>query len=520
MKKLTSIVLCVFLCISFASCSNKTSKEKTSKNFTYWCSFPSYAEGEIENLGEMLMYKEMEKITGVHIEFQHPPSGADNEQFNLLMAGGINKLPDMIEFGWGGYPGGPDVAIKDGIILDLSDLIDKHAPNLKKVLKNNEQYTKPITTDSGKIYGFPVLNVGKYRTFGGLIIRQDWLDDLGLKMPETIDEWEVTLRAFKEQKGATAPLTLTSSQLTGDNAYHFSGAFDVNNSSYIDNGTFKYPPLEDGYKNYLELMNKWYNEGLLDVEFDTNSNSVIDAKMTSGQSGATYGYIGSTMGKYMNKMKSVDTAYSIAGAPFPVLNRGDIVRFAECQSEAATMVVAITANCKDPVGAVKWLDFLYSKEGEILKNFGVEGITYEVINGKHVYTDLILDNPDGLSISEAMAMNFRASAPAPGFNQNEEYLNQYYQLDEQKEALELWSTYTPAASQTIVPPIMHTKEESEELKRITTEMNSYVDEMIVKFIKGEESLDNYDSFKETLIEMGVLRYIEIKQAAYDRYCKR
>ncbi len=519
MKKVTSLILAAVLCFSFGGCG-KENKQITDKSFTYWCSFPTNAQGQIENLSEMLMYEEMEKLTGVHIDFKHPPAGADSEQFNLLMAGGIEKLPDMIEFSWGGYPGGPEMAIKDGVILDLTSLIDEHAPNLKKVLAGNDQYSKPITTDSGKIYGFPVLNVGKYRTFGGLIIRQDWLDDLGLKMPETIDEWETTLRAFKEKKGASAPLTFTSSQLTGDNFYHFSGAFDVNNAPYIDNGVYKYPSLEDGYREYLELMNKWYQEGLLDAEFDTNSESVIDAKMTSSESGATYGYIGSTMGKYMKKMATKEPGYSVAGAPFPVLNKGDKIRFAECQAECSNMVVAITANCKDPVGAVKWLDFLYSEEGEILKNFGVEGITYEVIDGEYVYTDLILNNPDGLSISEAMSMNFRATAPAPGFNQNEGYLKQYYQLPEQKAALELWSTYTEEASKTIVPVLMHTKAESEELQKITSEMNSYVDEMVIKFIKGEESFDNYDTFKATLIEMGVQRYVEIKQAAYDRYCKR
>jgi len=479
-----------------------------------------YAEGQIENLGEMIMYKEMEKLTGVHIDFIHPPTGKDSEQFNLLMAGGISKLPDMIEFSWGGYPGGADAAIKDGVILDLSVLIDDYAPNLKKVLEENEQYLKPITTDSGKIYGFPVLNVGKYRTFGGIIIRQDWLNDLGLKMPETIDEWETTLRLFKEQKGASAPLALTKEHFTQSNSFHFAGAFDTHHSDYIDNGVYKYPFLEDNYVDYLRLMNKWYSEGLLDIEFDTNSLEVVDAKMTTGQSGVTYGYIGSTLGKYMNKMKMVDTSYSIAGAPFPVLNMGDTVRFAECQPEASNMVVAITANCKDPVGAVKWLDFLYSPEGDRLKNFGVEGVTYNVIDGKCVYTDLILNNPDGLSISEAMAMNFRASAPAPGFNQNEDYLRQYYQLDEQRNALELWSTYTDAASKTAVPSMNYTVEESDELKKITTELYAYTEEMTIKFIKGEESFDNYDTYRDTLIQMGALRYVEIKQAAYDRYCKR
>lgn len=519
MKKGIAMVLAAaMMCMALGGCGEKQVSEGGQTSFTYWAELPTSAASQIQSMNDMTMYQELEKRTGVQITFTHPPVGQSAEQFNLLIASGASELPDMIEYSWTSYPGGPDKAISDGILLDLTELIDKHAPNLKKQLEENEIYKKQASTDSGALYGFPSLNVGKYRTFGGLIIRKDWLDDLGLEMPETLDEWENVLRQFKEQKGAKAPLTFTSGNIS--TSYHFNNIYDVGLSTYVDDETIKFPQMEPGYREYLELMHKWYEEGLLDAEYDTNNQTVVDAKMTNGTSGVTYGFIGGTIGRYVNAMKEKDPNYKLAAAQFPVKNKGDEPRFMECQKEANTPFVAITTNCKDPEAAVKWLDYMYSEEGMILKNFGVEGVTYNEVDGHYVYTDEILHNADGLSIAEAMAKHFRANAPSPGFNQHEDYLQQYYELPEQREALEVWTKYTENAKETVVPPITSTLEENEELISLKNEIETYTNEMVVKFIKGIEPLSNYDKFLEELKKMGVERLIELNQAALDRYYQR
>lgn len=496
----------------FAGCGKEEAVD--TKKIRYWSGMSPAMATSLENMGDMGMYKELEKKTGIQLEFLHPPVGQVEEQFNLLIASGESDLPDLIEYDWINYPGGPDKAISDGIILDLTELIEKFAPNMKKAVEEDELRRKQSTTDQGAWFGFPSLNTGNYRTFGGLLIRQDWLDELGLPMPETLEEWETTLKAFKEKKGAKAPLTFDSSTI---NTFHFNNAFDVGLTEYVDNGKFKLPQLEPGYQAYVETMNRWYREGLLDSEFDTNNSTVVDAKMTNGSSGVTYGFIGGTIGRYVNAMKDKEPGYKLAAAPFPVAQKGDEPRFMEYQKEATNPFVAVTSNCKDPESAVKMMDFFYTEEGLKLKNFGVEGETYNVVDGKCVYTDEILKNPDGLSIAEAMSKNFRANSPAPGFNQIEDYLMQYYELPEQREALQTWAKYGKNAAETIRPAITPTMEESEELISIRSEINTYTKEMTTKFIKGTEPLENYDKFVDQLISMGTERYVELNQQALDRY---
>src|SRR5690606_30209797 len=100
--------------------------------------------------------------------------------------------------------------------------------------------------------------------------------------------------------------------------------------------------------------------------------------------------------------------------------------------------VAITTSAKNPEEIVKWLDFAYSEEGHMLFNFGIEGVTYEMIDGYPTYTKEITDNPDGLPMTQALGKYVRASYSGP-FIQDKGYIEQYANLPEQQEAITLWS---------------------------------------------------------------------------------
>ncbi len=95
----------------------------------------------------------------VNIDFKHPPEGLDKEQFNLMLAS--NNLPDMIYWSWNTVPGGPSKMLQDGAIIKLNDLIDKYAPNIKKIYKENSNIRKQSMLDDGSYYMFPFIRVGK-----------------------------------------------------------------------------------------------------------------------------------------------------------------------------------------------------------------------------------------------------------------------------------------------------------------------------------------------------------------------
>ena len=94
----------------------------------------------------------------------------------------------------------------------------------------------------------------------------------------------------------------------------------------------------------------------------------------------------------------------------------------------------------------------------MLNNFGVEGIDYEMIEGYPTYTDKITNNPDGLSIVQAMSMNIRANNSFP-IIQDRRYIEQYYELPQQVEALEVWQNDFDLHA---IPPVTYTSEESSE----------------------------------------------------------
>lgn len=485
-----------------------------TKTLSYWTEMPTGASS-LQSLNEVPMFQELEKRTGIHINFIHPPIGQGEEQFSLLIAS--REFPDLISYNWINYPGGPDKAIDDNVIVALNDAIQANASNFQSWAAQ-EKYAKDLKTDTGKYFGFPAINTGDYRIFGGPCLRGDWLKELGLSIPETIDEWDTVLRAFKEKKGAAAPLTGDVGMFNYMDVWN--SGFDVGIRLYIEDGKVKYGPAEPGFKAFLTKFHEWYADGILDVDYQTNTGLLLTEKLTNGESGAAICYIGGNIGTYMNMMKDKDPNYEIVAAPHPAAQKGQAPRFMTAEYDVEKPFLAVTTACADIDTAVKWIDYFYSEEGRMLVNFGIEGDTYTMVDGKPVYTDKILHSPEGYSISEAMCRNFQACYPTTGLKQDENYLNQYYQYPQQIDALQLWARNVESGSKTQMPRITPTLEESEEVATLGTEISTYVDEMILKFVQGTEPLSNYDVFLANLQKLNINRYLELQQAAYDRYLKR
>ena len=491
-------------------------KDKERIQLTYWVGLDNNAATVVSNLGEVEMVKEWLSKFNIDVTFKHPPAGQEKEQFNLIIAS--RDLPDLFEYNWLGYPGGPEKAIKDKIIIKLNDLVDQKAPNFKNVLETNELINKQVRTDEGNLYVFPAYSGSKYHISGGLVLRKDWLEELNLPVPETIDEWTEVLTKFKTEKGSPAPFTCNSGNILSTEGV-FNDPFGIGKGFYLENGKVQYGPLQPQYKEFLQLMYEWYENGLLDPDFAANNGSAIDSRIIEGQSGALFTYIGGGMGKYLNTMKD-DPTFDMVAAQYPVRNKGEKPRFVlrpwEYRGDGS---VAVTTVNQYPERSAELIDYLYSEEGGLLKNFGVEGVSYNMENGYPKYTDLILNNPDGLSVSQALGKYTRGSTPSPGFIDGR-YHEQYWQLPQQKEAGKLWAEVADNALEVLVPPITSLPEEAEEISTIMATVDSYREEMAVKFIMGQESLDHFDKFVAEMEKMNIKRAIELKQAALDRYNKR
>ncbi len=487
---------------------------------TFWTPLNPNALAVIKSLSELPMVGEWEKKTNVKWAFQHP-SGTTTpdvvQQYGVMIAS--NNLPDAMLWNWANVQGGTAKMYNDGLIIKLNDLIDKHAPNLKKILEENPQVAKQIKSDNGDIYTMPHLRVGEngqYKTFSGMMLRKDWLDELGLQAPETIAEWETVLKAFKEKKNA---IPFTSNKNYAIAQYDFAGAYGVSNSFYMNNGKVAFGPYQPAFKDYLETMQRWYKEGLIDPDFASNDSKTMDSKVSSGKAGAFFGYIGGTMGSLLPALQKEQPKANLVGVQYPVLNKGEEPKFVQATWEYDNVGTVITKSNKHPEETVKALDYLYGKEGSLLKNFGVEGQTYTMVNGQPKYTDLILKNPDNLPLGQAMAKYFIANYSFSGID-DDRYNDQYYQLQQQKDAVKLFAKYANNAYSVLMPPISLTTDESKELAKIMTEVNTYLNEALTRTIMGVEKVENYAKVLEQLKKMNIDRAIEIQQAAVDRYNKR
>ncbi|TFE19890.1 extracellular solute-binding protein [Cohnella luojiensis] len=501
--------------VASAAASARTSADPGAGQLSYWSEMNGNAASIKPSFQEVPFFQEWQRRTGGSLKFIQPPANQAREAINVLLASG--ELPDMMEFEWDSFPGGPEKAIADGYILRLNDVIGRYAPNLRIYLDEHPEIDKQVKTGAGSYYVFPFIRGDdRLRTYQGPIIRKDWLDELGLQTPETIDDWYTVLKAFKERKGVDAPLTFLGvpNPLSGVEGGAFVGAFGIKKGFYLDEGRVKFGPLEPDYKSFLALFRKWYAEGLIDKNIATVDTKTLDANMISGRSGASVWNAGAGIGTWQPFVREKEPNAQFIPAPYPVLNKGERPKFGQrSYAYAGSGGVAISAKSPNVEAAARMLDYGYSPEGHLLFNFGIEGLSYEMKDDYPTYTDLILRNPDKLAPSQALAMYTRANYFGP-FVQDIRYLEQYYVLPEQKEAMRVWSDTD--ADLHLLTQVPKTEKESAEFSAIMQDVETLVDEMSLKIIFGIEPLESFEDFITQLRELRIERAIEIQETALER----
>ncbi len=371
---------------------------------TYWVDAGSSLLS-ITSYDEMALFKVKAEETGITIKFQHPPAGQGNDQLNLMLAS--MDLPDLIYTSWTSLPGGPAKQLEDETIIAINDYLE-YAPNYSKLLEDVPELAKQVTTDEGDQYCFPWVNLyDETRVYMGFVVRQDWLDALQMEQPVTIQDWENMLIAFRDQdpngNGEKDEIPYaTNGKLTG--LYRFLYSWDMCPDWYVDADgvTVKYGAVEPGFREWLELMCKWYQEGLVDPDYASTDSALFDALVTNSQCGSLFGYVGSGIGKYMTLMADVNDQFLLEATEYPVLKEGD----KPCRGHRINYFqgggVAITSACEHVPEAVAYIDYDYSERGNLLNCFGVEGESYTFVDGEPVYTDLIVHNPDSKVFADIM----------------------------------------------------------------------------------------------------------------------
>lgn len=202
-------------------------------------------------------------------------------------------------------------------------------------------------------------------------------------------------------------------------------------------------------------------------------------------------------------------------SPF-VKNTGDQVHY-RFPNQITGSTYVVSADCENPELTIAWVDYLFSEEGAMLANWGVEGETYVLDeNGKPQFTDLILNNPNGLNAEEAL----RYYTLSPGMSAA--YTDYHRELSSVPESsIAMMDAWAKDASDDYYPSAARmNSEENAEYSKIYSDISSYIEENTLSFITGAKSLNEFDNFISNLKAMGIERCIELKQQALDRYNNR
>lgn len=496
--------------------------EKISDSGITWTMYkPSHTVigTQIDTWNDTLFAKEMEKRTGVHIDFITPVLGQEEAQFQLLISSG--EYPDFVSE-TNKYKGGGEALINDGIIVDLAQHLDK-LPNFAKNLNATELRKKEVYTDTGKISGFPAFyeNDEESEVFVGLLVRKDLLDAAGLDIPVTYDDWHTMLTTFKNQFGLKKGF-VPGPEMFGQNnmwsvGYGF-GYVDYFGSElpfYQRDGKVRYAPIDDSdsFKAYIEMMAKWYAEGLLDPDFqgvtDVNAQIAAFSSVDTGACITAY-----SLAPLLSMIASANKEdFSYVCVPVPVLEAGQTPHMYAETSRIDLNQILITTKCKDLDLALKYWDQYYTAEGSLLAGWGIEGETFaNDANGKPQWTDTIVSNPDYNFVSMRHAL---MSSVKPGV-----FERRASNVEAQSIANDEMYRTKGDNSYRISRNVTLTEEENDVYLSYMTDINNYVKEKCIMYILGRESLDGFDKMVEDVKAMNIGKVIEVYQTALDRYNAR
>lgn len=489
---------------------------ETKKELTVWT---LYVNTFVPDPNDLPGVQKMEEITNVRINWITVGLMELQEKFTQLMVS--RDLPDIIYITGMEFPGGIQKAVDDGFLIEVTDLVAKYMPNYRGILYSDDRYVKEIITDDGKynyVSGFTADINGEpvdQRPFIGLTARKDLLDEHGLELPETIDEWYDTLTFFRDQ-GMTMPLKVAG--LGAPAGGGFISAYGMLLNFYMDGNEIKHPALEPEFRDWLEMMAKWYDEGLIDPNFMALGEGAYMPDAAAIASDNTLAFSTLFTFTYDGLYKTGFTNNpdcELVPVRNPVLNKGDRPKGALGLDTAVGHPIFITSGCKDTELAAMWIDYQFTLDGMLTNFLGVEGETYVIDNdGTVSFTDLVRDNPDGRRPTDVLARYARGNGLGLFFDR----LDQKLDPDSRKfEAIDIWADQI-----NIEPPAraVMTSEESFAYNEMMVAVETEFQERTVKFITGQESFDNYDRFVQTLIDFGLEECIAYRQAAIDRYLER
>ncbi|UCF99629.1 MAG: extracellular solute-binding protein [Spirochaetaceae bacterium] len=424
------------------------------------------------------------------------------DKYKVMLAS--NDLPDLI------FTNVADAKRygMEGLFLPLDELLEKHGKNILAAIEQ-EGIAEDMRALDGRIYFFPKISLQQPEPF---MIRQDWLDACGLDTPETLEDLYHMLKTFKERDPAGGGQTIPYGSLMYNdpsicylNAFY--RAFTVDQDFMLKAERMVWGPAQPEMKQAMRYLNRLYAEGLLDPEAPILAKKQWEERVSAGRVGMIV-YSSVRTDYFTRVLRQTDPEAKMIGMPPPIGIDG--------QRHVAPMPRFSTDFCmvvsKDSPHAeliVKFFDYVFSPEGRMIVSYGVEGDSYEIRDGKPVFSEKMYSKEAGWNMFVKAAIGGRRIACWPYDDAMVQQLRGTLSL----EALQLtWPHVDPPT------PILNF--DQQELGIIETRYQDLKDrtsEFLLKFLTGELSVDaGWDDYIGELKRAGLDELEEAYNRAYAR----
>lgn len=427
--------------------------------------------------------------------------------------------------------------VKQGQLQSVSDIWEQYSEGSYKDFLATEAgqfYEKRMRLEDGKVYWITDFETMTYKGEEsawvlGFQIRQDWLDALNLEMPTTTDEVYEVLKAFQDQDvngngQADEEFLVNYSSFSTDIAQCFGLGIDITFVNSQNGNKVESPWYQENVKAYIEYMQKLYAAGLLKMEDSQSSSDMANNKVAAVANWGTE--------LWLEPQITVPE-----GAAYPwfapvriqaVEGQTPLFRGSNKYNPGWT-ATAVPASSDKQQAIAKILDFLVTEESVHLTERGMEGVSYEMADGKmRSISDPTLENTDAVG----MALWCNGSI-FPRYTLNNEISEgmedtiAYAETNGVKNNQSAKSDYTLSCINDPEHRLLHdengyavpTAEEIDHTNEISTDLRTYSAELLTKLIMGEKSLEDWDSYIADLKELGLDDLIAINQARYDRATK-
>ncbi|WP_028608570.1 sugar ABC transporter substrate-binding protein [Paenibacillus harenae] len=405
--------------------------------------------------------------------------------------------------------------VASGQIVAVSDWV-QYMPNYMKAVKDwgMEEDLKAKMKEDGKYYVLP----GMWEVAGGgysYIIRKDvfeaaGVDVLGQEAKWTYEEFYEAMKKVKEHTGAKY---VFSDQFLGESTlniaavqYGVTGGWGVSNGVTFDHEKqqFQFADTSEDFKSYLGYFNKLVTDGIMDPESFTQENDTAQAKFFKGDSYVINGNY-QQLADFKSKMQDQGSEL------YMIVQPGGPKGMQQVETSRLENGIMVSQNALDDLGEegfIKMLRFIdwfwYSNEGQTLSLWGVEGETYtKDAEGNIVLHSDIYYNGMNEGAAKQLNADFGFAGGMFAYGGNTKLKTSKMTEGEKDYFNRILSTREPRK---LAPPIMGTAEESEQMNLISTPLIDYVKTMTLKFITGQESLDNWDKYKAQAEANGSERY--------------